>query len=101
MFTVISKFAVEDKDNSIEEVRQAFRQRPRKVDNTAGFIRLDVLNHEDKPEEFWLITYWENEESFNRWYRSHMYSESHSGIPDGLKLIKDSTELIYFRHISS
>ena len=96
---VISKFAVAN--DMTDEVKQAFRERPHLVDSAPGFVRLDVLSPRDTPNEIWLLTVWEDEESFTRWHKSHMYRDSHKGIPKGLKLIPSATEIRHFEHIAS
>lgn len=91
MFVGFSKFTVA---NSMEEqVRQAFIARPHRVDQEPGFVRMEVLQGADDPREFWLLTYWENAESFRAWHRSHAYKESHEGIPSGLKLVPGSARI--------
>ena len=97
-FTAISKFEV--RNNMEDEVREAFKNRPHLVDDKKGFIGLHVLNPKDNPAEFWLITHWETEEDFHFWHKKHK-SESHQGIPKGLKLVKRSFELKYFNNITS
>jgi len=92
-FTAISKFEV--RNNMEDEVREAFKNRPRLVDNAAGFISLQVLCPRDNPAEFWLITHWDSEEDFHEWHDNHL-SESHKGIPKGLKLVKRSWKLTYY-----
>lgn len=83
-----------------EEVRAAFLQRPHLVDSADGFVRMDVVSPTTDSDEFWLLTYWRDETSFRRWHRSHLYRESHAGIPKGLKLAPESTELLTFRYIT-
>lgn len=91
--TVISKFEVE---NGMEtEVRDAFRNRPGFVDNREGFLGLSVICPKENSSEFWLITHWETEAHFQKWHKHHK-SESHIGIPTGLKLVKHSFELRHF-----
>ena len=97
-FTAISKFEV--RNNMEEEVKEAFQNRPRLVDSAEGFIGLNVLRPKENPAEFWLITHWESEEYFHLWHKHHK-SESHQGIPKGLKLVKRSFTLRYFEHITS
>lgn len=80
---------------------QAFRARPHLVDDASGFLRMDVLTPDDDDAEFWLVTYWDSEESFRSWHRSHLYRESHEGIPKGLKLDPAATELRGFRYVAS
>lgn len=95
-FTAISTFEVR---NNMEEVRQAFLDRPGFVEAADGFVGLDVLRPLDNPSEFWLITHWESREAFEHWHRHHK-SESHQGIPKGLKLVKRSFELRHFEHVT-
>jgi len=97
-FTAISKFEVR---NNIEDVvREAFRNRPELVEDADGFAGLNVISPKDNRAEFWVITHWENEESFQDWRDNHR-SESHQNILKGLKLVKRSFSLNYFDHITS
>jgi heme-degrading monooxygenase HmoA len=98
-FVALSKFVVAN--HLTPEVKQAFLARPHLVDSAAGYLRMDVLSPVDRPEEIWLITYWTDEESFKKWHHSHMYHESHKGIPKGLKLVPAETEIRYFEHVAS
>ena len=91
---VISKFVVAN--GLIEEVKQAFRQRPHLVDDEPGFIGMEVLSNMDRPEEIWLVTHWTDLESYHKWHKSHQYQQSHSGIPKGLKLIPEETQIKEF-----
>lgn len=83
-----------------EEVKLAFQRRPRLVEGAPGFLRLDVISPLDRPEEFWLVTYWTDEQSFRDWHRSHSYSDSHAGIPKGLKLVRGETLIRGFEHVT-
>jgi len=84
-----------------DEVERAFQQRPHLVDTAAGFVRMDVLSPFDAPDEIWLITYWKDETSFRNWHRSHLYQESHQGIPKGLRLVPKSVSMSFFEHVAS
>lgn len=97
-FTAISRFEVGN--NMEDEVREAFKNRPGLVEDADGFVGLNVISPKENPSEFWLITHWENEESFHHWHKHHR-SESHQQIPKGLKLVKRSFSLDYFDHITS
>jgi len=97
-FTAISKFEV--RNQMEEEVKEAFINRPRLVESADGFIGLNVLRPMENPAEFWLITHWETEDHFHHWHKNHR-SESHKGIPKGLKLVKRSFELRFFEHVTS
>ena len=84
-----------------EEVKEAFINRPGLVEkNATGFKGLNVIRTKENPAEFWLITHRETEKDFHFWHKNHK-SESHKGIPKGLKLVKRSFELRYFEHITS
>ncbi len=83
-----------------EEVKVAFKNRLKYVDNAEGFIGLSVLRPKENSAEFWLITHWETEEHFHHWHKHHK-SASHQGIPKGLKLVKRSFTLRYFENITS
>ena len=99
LFVAISKFAVAN--GMTAEVKQAFVERPHLVDSAEGFVRMDVLSPKDSPDEIWLMTFWKDEASFKAWHKSHMYRDSHKGIPKGLKLDPKATEIRHFDHISS
>lgn len=98
-FVALSRFTIA---NGMErEVRDAFRQRPHLVDGAPGFLRMEVISPVDAPAEIWLLTYWADETSFKEWHRSHLYHDSHKGIPKGLKLLPKETRLTYFEYVCS
>ncbi|HCZ14916.1 MAG TPA: antibiotic biosynthesis monooxygenase [Candidatus Accumulibacter sp.] len=90
-FVALSRFTVAN--GMEEEVRAAFVARPHLVDAVAGFVRMEVLRPQGHPEEFWLMTWWLDERSFDAWHRSHVYHDSHRGMPKGLKLVPGRTEI--------
>ena len=96
---VLSKFTVAN--GKEDEVKVAFQNRPHLVEQTVGFLRMDVICPTERPAEIWLLTYWADRESFELWHHSHLYKESHHGIPPGLKLLLGATSLTVFDFISS
>jgi heme-degrading monooxygenase HmoA len=98
-FVSLSKFVVAN--DKTAEVKAAFRNRPHLVDEEPGFIRMEVFSPLDRPEEIWLVTYWTDAESFTLWHRSHLYQQSHKGIPKDLKLVPGETVIRQFEHICS
>jgi heme-degrading monooxygenase HmoA len=90
-FAVRSRFVIAN--GMVDEVRASFRERPHRVDAASGFVRMEVLSPADRPEEIWLMTYWTDAQSYRDWHSSHMYRESHAGIPKGLKLVGRETEI--------
>jgi heme-degrading monooxygenase HmoA len=98
-YVSLSRFRV--RNGMAPEVAAAFRARPHLVESAHGFVRLEVLTPKDDDSEFWLLTYWTDEESFREWHSSHLYRDSHAGIPKGLKLDPAATELRSFNYIAS
>jgi heme-degrading monooxygenase HmoA len=98
-FVSLSKFVVAN--DKTAEVKEAFRHRPHLVDEQPGFVRMEVFSPLDRFEEIWLVTYWTDAESFKLWHSSHLYQDSHHGIPKGLKLVPGETEIRHFEHICS
>lgn len=91
MVTVISRFRVR---NGLEaEVRGAFLNRPRLVEDNPGFCGLDVLVEAKDPSVFLLIARWRDEESFQIWHSSDAHHQSHQFMPRGLKLDAAFTSL--------
>jgi heme oxygenase (mycobilin-producing) len=98
-FVALSRFTIAN--DKAAEVREAFSKRPHLVDDAPGFVRLEVLSAIRNPNEIWLMTWWTDASSFETWHRSHLYRESHKGIPKGLKLVPKSAEVTYLEHICS
>jgi heme oxygenase (mycobilin-producing) len=94
VFMVLSRFVVVE--GMAEAVKTAFLARPRRVEQAPGFKRMEVLIPHGAPEEFWLMTWWRDEASFDTWHRSHEYHESHRHMPKGLKLVSGSSEIRRF-----
>src|SRR3954463_11084248 len=82
MFVALSKFVIANDMDAA--VKNAFRNRPHLVDSASGFQRMDVISPVENEKEIWLLTYWDDRPSFEEWHRSHLYRESHGGIPKGL-----------------
>jgi len=98
MFIALSTFTIAN--DLAPQVKEAFINRPHLVDSAQGFERMEVFCPQDNPNEIWLMTYWTNEESYQTWYKSHQYNDSHESIPKGLKLIPRSTQIRFFSHIA-
>src|SRR5271156_752015 len=97
LFLAMSRFEVA---NGLEdEVAAAFLARPHLVDGASGFVRMEVLRGIDRPAEFWLLTYWTDQESYCSWHRGHGYRASHQGIPAGVKLEKGSASVRFLRRL--
>ena len=98
MILALSRFTIAN--DMTDVMREAFLQRPHRVDLAPGFIRMEVVSPLDQPREFWLLTYWETVAAFESWHHSHAFHDSHEGIPKGLKLVPKSTEIRVFELIA-
>ena len=91
MILAISRFRVA---NGMEaEVREAFRNRPRLVEDAPGFLGMEVLTDRDDPSVFYLHTRWTDAKSFRAWHTSDAHKRSHAGMPKGLRLDAAFTQL--------
>ena len=100
MLVAISRFEIND-PSKIESVREAFRDRPRLVEGAEGFVRLDVLQPQDTPSEFWVLTYWSDRAAFDSWYGTHAFKAAHNALPAGVKLVQGATRITFFDHVVS
>lgn len=98
MFLALSRFKVSN--DMQDEVASAFLSRPHLVDSTQGFIDMEVYRPHDDDAEFWLLTRWTDEDSFQNWHRSEAHHASHKGIPKGLKLDPKATFVRYFTKLT-
>ena len=91
MVVIISRFRVM---NGMEgEVERAFRERPRAVEQAAGFLWLEVCVDSADRRSFYLITRWTDFDAFDRWHHSAEHRTSHGFIPKGLKLDPMATQV--------
>jgi heme-degrading monooxygenase HmoA len=95
----LSRFTVAN--GMTPQVKEAFVNRPHLVDGAAGFLGMEVLSPLDNADEIWLLTRWADEPSYRAWHRSHVYRESHEGIPKGLKLVPGATSVRLFERVCS
>jgi PAS domain S-box-containing protein len=91
MIVAMSRFRV--KNNREEDVRRAFLDRPRRVDDQAGFLGMEVFQDETDHAVFYLLTRWSDAPSFRTWHASQAHRASHELIPKGLKLDSEWTEI--------
>jgi heme-degrading monooxygenase HmoA len=98
VFVALSRFTIAN--NMADEVRHAFQNRPHLVDNAPGFVGMEVMSPLDHAEEIWLLTRWNDEQSYRNWHRGHEYHESHKDIPKGLKLVPGSAAVQLFEVFS-
>lgn len=85
----------------VDEVRQAFLDRPRRVDNKIGFLGMEVFTDCAEPSLFHLVTRWTDHESYISWHNSPEHHASHKFIPKGLKLDPKQTRILQMERIDS
>jgi len=90
LFVAMSRFRVQEGQEG--RVANAFRARPHRVDDQPGFVRMEVLRPEAPPNEFWLVTVWQDRASFESGH-SHDLAGSHQELPRGVKVEAGSCRL--------
>ncbi len=81
MILAVSRFRV---TNGLQDaVRAAFLNRPRLVDQVAGFLGMEVFTDGTDSTAFHLITRWTDAASYRTWHASDAHRLSHQGIPAG------------------
>ncbi len=98
MFLAISRFKV--KNGMQQAVQQAFVNRPQQVESIPGFLDMEVYSPLDDDSEFWLLTRWIDEKSFQVWHGSAAHKQSQKHIPKGLKLDPTATFVRHFEKVS-
>ena len=99
MIVAISRFRVA---NGLEdEVKEAFRQRPRLVDAEPGFLGMETFTDASERTVFYLVTRWTDAAPFHAWHRSDAHHLSHRFIPRGLKLDAEWTKLAVLDRIEA
>jgi heme-degrading monooxygenase HmoA len=91
MIIAMSRFRVIN--HREQDVRQAFLNRPRFVDNLAGFLGIEIFQDHTDGAIFYLLTRWTDHDSFRKWHSSPAHQRSHELMPKGLKLDNAFTEI--------
>jgi len=99
MIIAMSRFRVQN--HREQDVRQAFLDRPRLVDDQAGFLGLEVFQDPADLAVFYLVTRWSDPLSFHSWHSSHAHHASHAFMPKGLQLDSAFTELRILERVES
>lgn len=99
MIEVISRFRV--KNDKVQTVREAFRDRPRLVDRMPGFLGMEVFTDTQDPSVFCLVTRWTDVAHYHAWHGSEAHRISQQSIPRGLKLDGDYTEVTILERLAA
>ena len=97
MILALSRFKVA---NGLESsVARAFLNRPRLVEQAEGFLGIEVFTDSSDASVFYLSTRWTTESAFRQWHSSEAHHTSHRGIPKGLKLDPEYTQLVVLEYL--
>jgi heme-degrading monooxygenase HmoA len=98
MFVCISRFCLVEGDPAA--VAQALKNRPREVDQVAGFRSMWAGQNSADPHEFVVEVRFVDVQSFDAWHRSPAFRLAHSAIPPGIKLDPSRTRLTTYELLS-
>lgn len=95
MFVAISHFnlANETHDAVAEE---AFQQRPRQVDTTPGFRRMEVWKRDESVLDFVIVTWRKKAADFRTWHRDRAFKDAHRQMTKGLMRVSGSTRIKHY-----
>lgn len=68
----------------VDELIEAFRDRSRLVDDSDGFVDLQVWRSDRDPEDVWMVSRWRERSCFTAYMRSDAHARSHDRIPPEL-----------------
>lgn len=78
-YVVASELAVDVVGAAALEL--AFADRLRQVEGHPGFQRLEVWRDSVREGQYLMVSWWDDEESFRTYMRSHRHRTSHARIP--------------------
>lgn len=73
----VNRITVE-KPEEADQIVEAFRHRPKKVDDRPGFEGLEVWREEERKEVL-VMTRWKRKEDFEAWVESDAFRQAHRG----------------------
>ena len=82
MYISVSRLRVEAA--RAEELIEAFRRRIHLVDDSDGFVDLQVWRSDRDPEDVWMVSRWRERSCFTAYMRSEEHARSHERIPEEL-----------------
>lgn len=76
-----------------DRFEELFASRARQIDTMPGFIDMQVLRPSKEGQEYLIVSYWENEQSFKDWTKSETFLEGHKrGFADMAKAKAEGKE---------
>jgi heme-degrading monooxygenase HmoA len=83
MYVSLSRLRVDPARAS--ELVEAFRNRARLVDDSDGFLRLEVWQSDRDAGEILMVSHWRDRDSFRMYMRSDEHRISHGRVDPGLE----------------
>jgi heme-degrading monooxygenase HmoA len=74
----------------VNRFEELFASRAHAIDSMKGFIKMHVLKPSKQGENYLIVSYWENEESFKNWTVSKEFIDGHKR---GFEDIRKAKEL--------
>lgn len=76
--SVVKINAIEVPEGAGEELERRFAQRAGTVQNSPGFQRFELLRPTGGESRYFVVTWWDSEESFEQWMNGGAASQAHS-----------------------
>lgn len=87
MIMAVSRIHV--RSGNADEVAERYRNRSKHVDESDGFLGVEILRNQATPEEFWVLMRFRSREAFERYRRSDAFKHAHHNIPEGTRVDPD------------
>ena len=91
--SVVKINAIHIPEGAGPELEQRFAHRAHAVENSPGFLGFQLLRPIKGDDRYFVVTTWEDEESFARW-RDNRADAAHSG--PGTRPVANGAELLEF-----
>lgn len=91
MIVVVSRISVTSGNS--DALAEQYRNRRRLAETMPGCLGVEILRHQDRPDEFVVYTRWENQDAFDRYQRHPAFRNAHariSEIPGRLRIDPDT-----------
>lgn len=78
MIVAVSRITVTS--GNADAVAAAYADRSGLVDEAHGFLGLEVLRHQDRPDEFWVVMRWSDRDAFDAYRGGARFKDVHASV---------------------
>ncbi len=71
---------------------ELFKSRIKAIDKMPGFIFMNVLKPINNQDDYLIVSYWKNEDSFKSWTKSANFIEGHKRGFEDIKIAKENNQ---------